>query len=244
MAAVTGGVGGLGRGIVTRMRAEGAKVAIVDINGHEARALAGQLDANGTHARAFELDVTVREDVRRVACAIKGWAGRIDVLVNAAGVNSHYPAMELPETEWDRVIDINLKGTFLVMQAVAALMPSHSNASIINLSSTSAVVSRPTSVHYTASKGGVRALTQGFAAALAPHGIRVNAVGPGPVLTSLNEERLADPDERERSLARVALGRFGTPEDVAGLAVFLATEDASYITGSSIYVDGGLLAMR
>ena len=226
------------------MHAEGAKVAVVDIDGAGARSLANQLDAGGTSAHAFEADVSNRDDVQRVAGAINEWASGIDILVNVAGVNSHYPALELPEAEWDRIIDVNLKGTFLMMQAVAPLMQPHSNASIINISSTSAEVSRATSVHYTASKGGVRALTQGFAAALAPLGIRVNAIGPGPIETPLNEQRLSDPAERERSLARVALGRFGTPEDVAGLAVFLATEDASYITGTSIYVDGGLLAMR
>ena len=244
VAAVTGGSGGLGSGVVKRMHAEGARVAVVDIDGAGARSFASQLDASGNSARAFELDICKRSDVQSVARAINSWAGRIDILVNSAGVNSHCPALELPEAEWDRIIDINLKGTFLTMQAFAPHMRPHTNASIINISSTSAVVSRATSVHYTASKGGVRALTQGFAAALAPLGIRVNAIGPGPVLTSLNEQRLSDPAERDRSLARVALGRLGTPEDVAGLAVFLATEDASYITGSSIYVDGGLLAMR
>ncbi len=226
------------------MHAEGARVAVVDIDMAGARAVASELDADGRSACAYELDVTSRVDAERVARKIKSWTNRIDILVNGAGVNSHYPALELPEAEWNRIIGVNLTGTFLTMQAFAPHMPPHTNASITNISSTSAVVSRATSVHYTASKGGVRALTQGFAAALAPLGIRVNAIGPGPVLTSLNQKRLSEPAERERSLARVALGRFGTPEDVAGLAVFLATEDASFITGSSIYVDGGLLAMR
>lgn len=243
-AAVTGGSGGLGSGIARRMHAEGARVAVVDIDAVRARTVAAELDADGQSARAFELDVTSRVDAERVAREIKSWAGRIDILVNGAGVNSHYPALELPETEWNRIIGVNLTGTFHTIQVFAPHMQPHTNASIINISSTSAVVSRATSVHYTASKGGVRALTQGFAAALAPLGIRVNAIGPGPVLTSLNQKRLSDPAERQRSLARVALGRFGTPEDVAGLAIFLATEDASFITGSSIYVDGGLLAMR
>ena len=234
----------MGSGIVQRMHAEGARVAVADIDMTGACAVARKLDADGQSACAFELDVTSRAYAEGVAREIKSWTSRIDILVNSAGVNSHYPALELPEAEWNRIISVNLTGTFLTMQAFAPHMPPHANASIINISSTSAVVSRATSVHYTASKGGVRALTQGFAAALAPLGIRVNAIGPGPVLTSLNRKRLSDPAERERSLARVALGRFGTPEDVAGLAVFLASEDASFITGSSIYVDGGLLAMR
>ncbi len=244
VAAILGGAGGLGKGIVKRMHVEGARVAVADIDSAGAQTVAGQLDATGVSARAFEVDVSNRENVQSVARQIKEWAGEIDILVNSAGVNSHFPALELPVTEWDRIIDVNLKGTFLAMQTVAPYMRTHSNASIINISSTSAVVSRATSVHYTASKGGVRALTQGFAVALAPLGIRVNAVGPGPVETHLNVQRLSDPAERERSLARVPMGRFGTPEEVAGLAVFLATEDASYITGASIYVDGGLLAMR
>ena len=244
VAAVLGGAGGLGEGIVRKMHLEGARVAVADIDSAGAQTLVGQLDGTGVSARAFEVDVSNPEGVQRVAREIGEWAGEIDILVNSAGVNSHYPALELPVSEWDRIIDVNLKGTFLAMQTVAPYMRTHSNASIINITSTSAVVSRATSVHYTASKGGVRALTQGFAVALAPLGIRVNAIGPGPVETDLNVQRLSDPAERERSLARVPMGRFGTPGEVAGLAVFLATEDASYITGASIYVDGGLLAMR
>ena len=244
LAVVLGGAGGLGEGIVRRMHAEGARVAVADIDCTRAETLVDQLDATGASARALEVDVSDREDVQRVARETREWAGEIDILVNSAGVNSHYPALELPVSEWDRIIDVNLKGTFLAMQTIAPYMRTHSNASIINISSTSAVVSRATTVHYTASKGGVRALTQGFAVALAPLGIRVNAIGPGPVETHLNVERLSDPAEREKSLARVPMGRLGTPEEVAGLAVFLATEDASYITGTSIYVDGGLLAMR
>jgi len=241
---LTGSAGGLGSGIARRMFAEGARVALADIDIDSATAIADELDASGKQAFAFKLNVSNSTEVRDVVDAVQAWGGSVDILVNCAGVNSHHPALELPEEEWDRVIEINLKGTFLVSQAVGRVMKPHTNATIINISSTSAEVARSTSVHYAASKGGVRQLTKGFAAALAPSGIRVNAIGPGPVLTSLNERRLSDPDELKRSLERVALGRLGTPWDIAGAAMFLATEDAAFITGTTIYVEGGLLSMR
>ncbi len=244
VALVTGGCGGIGSAIVRRMIAEGMRVAVGDIDLPRAKTLLGTIDTDGADARTYRLDVTDRDGIARVVADVEDWAGPVDVLVNAAGVNSHHPALDLPEEAWDRIIDVNLKGTFLMSQAVARGMKPNDNASIINISSTSAEVARATSVHYAASKGGVRQLTKGFAVALAPQGIRVNAIAPGPVLTDLNKVRLSDPQERARSLARVALGRMGLPTDIAGVAVFLASEDAAFITGASINVDGGLLAMR
>ncbi len=244
VALITGAAGGLGSAIAGRMIAAGLTVAVADVDAERAERVLPASNAAGAGARAFGLDVTRRDAILDTVAEIEAWAGAVDVLVNAAGVNSHYPALELPEEEWDRIIDVNLKGTFLMTQAVAGRMRSSANASVINISSAAAEVASASNIHYAASKGGVRQLTKGFAVALAPLGIRVNAIAPGPIVTDLNRHRLSDPDIRSLALARIPLGRFGSPMDVAGVALFLASRDAAFITGASIGVDGGLLAMR
>ena len=169
--------------------------------------------------------------------------GQIDLLVNNAGVTSTYHVLELPEAEWDRVININLKGYFLCSQAVGRVMAKAGGGVIINIGSQLGDVARPNKAHYVSSKGGIKMLTKALAVDLAPYGIRANAVAPGPVETELAAPVLSDPAWRTSILARMPVGRLGQPRDVAGAVVFLCSEAASLITGVTLYVDGGYTAL-
>ena len=164
-------------------------------------------------------------------------------MTNAA-VEPIVPFLELSEATWDRIIDVNLKGTFLVAQAAARRMARRRRGVIITLSSVNAEVARPESAAYAATKGGVRQLTKAMAIALAPHGIRVNAIGPGSIMTDILKAVATDKEAKRRILSRTPLGRIGEPDEIASIAVFLASSEASYMTGQTIYVDGGRLALN
>ncbi|CCG04293.1 SDR family NAD(P)-dependent oxidoreductase [Blastococcus saxobsidens] len=245
LALITGGGGGLGRGVALGMAAEGASVAVADHDVSLARQVAEEIREAGGRAAHYPVDVTDSGSVDELVDAVARWADCVDVLVNSAGVGGSAPFLDMSEDEWDRVIDVNLKGTFLVSQRVARRMCRGGGGSIVNLSSVLAQVSRPDQAHYGASKGGVGQLTQAMALALAPHDIRVNAIAPGPCDTPLTVKAYAaDPPRRAAALSRVALGRPGTPRDIAGAALYLASDEAAWVTGTTIYVDGGLLAAR
>src|SRR6266700_2126673 len=169
--------------------------------------------------------------------------GRVDILVNNAGVIGRYDFLEISESEWDRVIDINLKGTFLCGQAFARQMKEQDGGVIINIASVNAESVNPTTVHYCVSKGGVRTLTKAMALAMAQAGVRVNAIGPGPVYTNLSKDRLDDPQALAATLAHIPMGRVAQSSDLAGAAVFLASDDSAYVTGITLYVDGGWLTI-
>src|SRR6059058_3444432 len=191
------------------------------------------------NALAFAMDVADAGSVRDGFDAIHRAWGRIDVAVTNAAVEPIVPFLELSEATWDRIIDVNLKGTFLVAQAAARRMARRRRGVIITLSSVNAEVARPESAAYAASKGGIRQLTTASAIALAPHGIRVNAIGPGTVVTGLTRHLLKDREWRWRTLARTPIGRTAEPREIAEVAVFLASNAASYMTGTTVYVDGG-----
>jgi NAD(P)-dependent dehydrogenase (short-subunit alcohol dehydrogenase family) len=169
---------------------------------------------------------------------------RLDIAVTNAAIEPIVPFLELPEATWDRIIDVNLKGTFLVAQAAARRMARRRRGVIVTLSSVNAEVARPESAAYAASKGGVRQLTKAMAIALAPHGIRVNAIGPGTVVSGLTRHLLARPAWRNAVYARTPMQRVAGPEEIAEVALFLASSASSYMTGSTIYVDGGRLALN
>ena len=169
--------------------------------------------------------------------------GAVDILVNNAGVETLVPVLDLAESEWDRVIDTNLKGAFLCGQIAArAMVSAGTPGAIVNIASINAKIALAGQAHYTASKGGLVMLTKAMALDLAPHGIRVNAIGPGVIETRMTERSLSDPQRRAMLLSKVPLGRVGQPRDVAHAALFLASDEASYITGATLYVDGGWLA--
>lgn len=243
VAVVTGAARGNGRAIAEAYAREGAVVVVADRDAPGAQAAAEAIVAAGGRAEAAALDVTRSAEVESVLDAVTSRHGRLDILVNNAGVIGRYPFLEITEAEWDRVLDINLKGTFLCGQAAARRMVAQGRGVIINVASVNAESVNPTTVHYCASKGAVRTLTKGMALALAPYGIRVNAIGPGPIYTDLSRDRLDDPAALAATLAHIPMGRVGQPQDLAGAAIFLASDEAGYVTGITLYVDGGWLTM-
>jgi glucose 1-dehydrogenase len=245
-ALVTGAANGIGLACARAFAAEGAKVMIADVDGKGAAAAAESIRASGGDASSVACDVSRKAEVERAVAATAQAFGRIDILVANAGIVHAAEFLELEEADFDRVLAVNLKGVFLAGQAAARRMVAQGGGgAIINMSSVNAVLAIPNQVPYVVSKGGINQLTKVMALALAPHGIRVNAIGPGTILTDLAKKAVLGNREAERRiLSRTPLGRMGQPEEVAGVAVFLASDDASYLTGQSIYPDGGRLALN
>jgi NAD(P)-dependent dehydrogenase (short-subunit alcohol dehydrogenase family) len=241
VAIVTGGTQGIGLACAERLIREGARVMLVDIK-PEGQQAAQQL---GDAARFFAADVSLKADVDAMIAATLQQFGRIDILVNNAGVTHAADFLDLSEEDFDRVLRINLKSMFLCGQAAAREMVKQGSGSIINMSSVNSELAIPNQVPYVVSKGGVNQLTRVMALNLAPHGIRVNGIGPGTILTELAKKAvLASPEARHTILSRTPLGRCGEPEEVASIAAFLASDDASYMTGQTIFADGGRMALN
>jgi NAD(P)-dependent dehydrogenase (short-subunit alcohol dehydrogenase family) len=248
VAIVTGGARGIGRAIVERFLAEGARVVIADVDGDRGSQAVTDLGGLGP-VRYIECDVGERLDVRNLLAAAVDAFGDVGVLVNNAAILAGGEFLDLDEADFDRVIRTNLKGAFLCGQAVARHMVERIAAgakpgAIVNLSSVNAVFALPNQVPYSVSKGGISSLTKVMALALAPHGIRVNAIGPGSIMTEMLGTVMADDAARKRILSRTPLGRIGDPQEIAAIAAFLASDQASYITGQTIYADGGRLALN
>jgi glucose 1-dehydrogenase len=248
-AVITGGAKGIGLACAERMAAEGAKVVIADVMEAEGESAASNISQQGREALFVHCDVSRKLDVRNLVTATLDAYGAIDILVNNAGIVAGGDFLEISEADFDRVLAVNLKGAFLVGQAVARQMVEQVSAggkpgSIINMSSVNAVFAIPTQVPYTVSKGGMNQLTKVMALSLAPHGIRVNAIGPGSIMTDILKSVASDHEARQRILSRTPLGRIGEPSEIAGIAAFLASDDASYITGQTIYADGGRLPLN
>ncbi|MBI1775237.1 MAG: SDR family oxidoreductase [Proteobacteria bacterium] len=246
IAVVTGAASGIGRAVAERFASEGAKVMLADVKAKEGRAAARAI---GRGAKFVLCDVGDKKAVDRLIQATARAFGAIDIMVANAGIVHSGDFLELAEADWDKVIRVNLKGVFLASQAAARQMvrqiaKGRAPGSIITMSSVNAVLAIPSIPAYVAAKGGVNQLTKAMALALAPHGIRVNAIGPGTILTELAQAVLTDDAARKRILSRTPLGRLGTGDEVASVAVFLASQDASYITGQTIYPDGGRLALN
>ena len=244
VALVTGGGRGLGRGIALALAEAGADVAIASRTRSDLEAVAGEIEAKGRRARVVVGDVSAPREAHRLVEEAADWRGRLDVLVNAAGVNKRIPSLEVREEDWDWILGVNLKGTFFVCQAAGEVMVNQGKGSIINIASLLSAVGIPTLAPYAASKTGVVGLTRVLAAEWGPHGVRVNAIAPGYFRTKMTEGLFSDPKWVERLKRQVPLSREGFPEDLGGAAVFLASEASRYITGQVIYVDGGYLAAR
>ena len=248
VAIITGGAHGIGRAIVRRFLDDGARVVFADIDDDAGTVAETELATHG-EVRFVECDVGERLDIRNLIATTLDAFGEIDILVNNAGIVAGADFLDLDIADFERVMKINLTGCFLAGQAVARHMVDQIEAggragSIINISSVNAVLAIPNQVPDAVSKGGINQLTKVMALSLAPYGIRVNGIGPGSIMTELLESVMDNSDVKARILSRTPLRRIGDPHEIAGIAAFLASEDASYITGQTIYADGGRLALN
>lgn len=241
VAIITGAGGGLGRAIATNMASEGARIVVNDIPPAEdnAREVAQMVQEAGSEALVALGSVTEADEVSDMVDAAMEQFGRIDVLVNNAGITRDALLVRMKEDDWDMVLEINLKGAFLCTQAVARLMMKAREGSIVNIASVAGVMGNAGQANYSASKGGLIALTKTTARELAGRNIRCNAVAPGFIETQMTE--VLDEEVKEDWLANIPLGRVGSAEEVADVVTFLATSRASYITGQVINIDGGLI---
>ena len=251
VAVITGAAQGIGAACARVFAEQGAKVVIGDLNEVGATALAKEIAAAGGYAVARRADVGLRADCEALVEVAVTQFGRLDVLVNNAGIVHAADFLDLAEEDFDRVLRINLKGAFLCAQAAARRMvaqearPDGSRGVIINLSSVNAVLAIANQVPYTVSKGAVNQLTKVMAIGLAGKGIRVVGIGPGSIATEmLKTAVLTSEAARTRILSRTPMGRLGEPAEIARIAVFLASDDASYLTGTTLYPDGGRLALN
>jgi len=243
VALVTGASRGLGRSIAVGLAEAGADLVITSRTISDVEAVAQGLTSTGRKVLPIQMEVTRGDDVEAgVSRAIKHF-GKIDILVNNAGINIRKPVLELSEDDWDQTLDTNLKGCFLVAKAVGRHMVARKRGSVINTASMMASVVHAERGAYASSKGGLVQLTRVLAVEWAAVGVRVNAICPGPFLTELNKAILDDPEKVKYFMDRLPMKRFGAPEELVGSVVFLASDASSYITGTTIYIDGGWTAL-
>ena len=242
---VTGAANGIGAACTRLFAASGAAVAMWDADLPAAQSLADELQRDGAAVRAVHCDVAHSADVEAALADTLHAYGRVDVLVNNAGIFRAAEFLDITEADWDRVVDVNLKGAFLVGQAVARAMTGSGGGAIVNMSSVNGVLAIPTIASYNASKGGINQLTRAMALSLADRGIRVNAVAPGTIATELARQAvLGSDDAAARIMSRTPLRRLGEPAEVASVCAFLCSDAASYVTGEVVVVDGGRLALN
>jgi NAD(P)-dependent dehydrogenase (short-subunit alcohol dehydrogenase family) len=241
IAIVTGAGSGNGRAIAIGMAREGAHVVVPDVNQAGAEATAQEIAALGRQTLALQTDVSKVSDIEAMVRAVMERFGRIDILVNNAGVIVRQPMLEITEETWDRILDINLKGVFFCTQAAARVMIRQGQGKIINIASVVGVRAEPRRLHYNTSKAGVIMLTKSAAVELAPFHVNVNAIGPGLIETPMTHDLVADMSQAKYWQESIPWGRIGKPEDLVGAAIFLASDEAEYITGVTIFVDGGFI---
>lgn len=238
-AIVTGAARGLGLAIATRFVEEGARVLLADLDGDAVAAAAARLGQPG-----LRVDVSVKDEVQRMVEVATSEFGRVDVLVNNAGLYRNTPMADLTEAELDQLLAVNLKSALFGIQAVAPQMIARRSGSIVNVASVAARLGAVGTIAYSVAKAGVAQLTNVAAIELAPHNVRVNAIGPGTFATEMSVGAYADPTMHQKVLPRIPMGRMGQPEEAAGVALFLATDDSSYVTGKTIYADGGRMGLN
>lgn len=243
IAIVTGAKQGMGRTHALALAQQGAKVAVTDIDTGECQTVVDEIKSAGGEAICFKMDVSNLDEINDVFDKVVAEWGRLDILVNNAGIYSPMPALDMTEEDWDKTIDINLKGYFFCAKRAAKEMSKNKWGRIVNIASIASGqvgVGVAASSHYTASKGGILGMTEALAIEFGPLGININAIGPGvietPMIGEVSEEQLAG------MIERLPIKRIGKPEEVSSAVVFFASEEASYITGATLFVDGGWLA--
>lgn len=241
---VTGGSRGIGRAIVERFATENAKVISVGINADKGRAVAQEIARAGGHVEFMRADVAQRSQVENLVDQVLDRFAHIDVLVNNAAIHDSAPLWEETEALWERMFRVNVLGTVLPSQAVVRHMMERGGGAIVHMASKAGVVGEPGHAAYSASKGAVISLTRAMAVELAPYSIRVNAVCPGPVMTDMLREVIPNEKDRTALATETPLGRIGTPEDIAGATLFLASPESDWCTGQVISIDGGLSILR
>ncbi|WP_409298335.1 glucose-1-dehydrogenase [Peribacillus sp. SCS-26] len=241
-ALVTGGASGIGRAAAERLAAEGVKVVInYRSKDNEAEELAEQIKAQGGQAAIIKGDVTNEEDVKEMIQFAVRTFGTLDIMINNAGIENEVPTEELSLEDWNKVISVNLTGMFLgSREAIKHMLEHDIKGSVINMSSVHDRIPWPHFTHYAASKGGVKMMTETLALEYAPKGIRVNNISPGAIDTPINAEKFEDPKAKEEVINLIPMGYIGKPEEIAACAAWLASSESSYVTGITLYADGGM----
>lgn len=244
IAIVTGGAGGIGEALAMGLGVHGATVVVSSRNQEAIEAVAKKItDASGKEAGAIASDVTDEDSVRQLMDAVVAKYGGIDILVNAMGLNLKRDALEYPMEEWDKLFAVNVKGTMIACKFAARVMKEQGGGAIVNLSSVRGIRGYTGgNTGYCATKGAVELITKALALEWAPHNIRVNALGPALVITPGTKHIAENPELAQKYAAAVPLGRIGMPEDMVGAVNFLVSDAAAFVTGQTIYVDGGLTA--
>jgi glucose 1-dehydrogenase len=242
VAIVTGAGRGIGRAIAMGFAREGASVVVDDRPGTDAaEETVDAIRAAGGRAIAVNADVAMLTEHERLVSAALGEFGALNILVNNAGIEFHEPFLQASVVTWEQTLGVNLKGPYFLSRTAAEVMRRSGSGKIINISSVHDVAPLRDRAIYSISKGGMAMLVRSLALELAEYNIQVNAISPGAILTDMNRKSLSDPVKRERLLNQIPLRRIGDPEDVVGAATYLASSESDYVTGSTIYVDGGLL---
>lgn len=242
-AIVTGAGRGIGKAIAKKFLQEGAQIVICDVESKRLEQAQQELEGYGT-VHSILTDVTKRDDVMRLVDFTKEKFGRIDILANNAGIARYEPFLEITDKNWQATLDINLSGVFLCSQLVAREMKEQESGAIVNMGSTNGILGEPGLAHYNATKAGVILLSKSMAIELAPYNIRVNSVCPGFILTELALEGGMSEETVREYTAKIPLNRYGKVEEVANAFAFLASDEASFITGTELVVDGGQICQE